>query len=60
MITWTVERAFNGNKMYKEGRCLSTDEKPTTGIANGSLLMEMNTTTLYMFDETGGTWRAWK
>ncbi len=47
-------------KNYVEGACLSSDTKPTTGVANGSLLLEMNTSTLYMFDEAGNTWRAWE
>ena len=41
-----------------EGVCLSTDEKPTN-YGNGSVLMEMDTSTLYMFDEDSKTWGAW-
>lgn len=39
--------------------CLSTDTKPTTGIANGSTCIEMDTSTLYIFDEDNHIWRAW-
>lgn len=59
MITKTIEKAYSAGKTYIEGRCLSSDSKPTTGIANGSLLLEMDTATMYMFDEAGQTWRAW-
>ena len=45
-------------KRYVEGRCLSTDTKPTDW-ANGSLLLEMDTATLYMFDEESKTWKEW-
>lgn len=36
--------------------CLSTDTKPTEGIGNGSLLVEMDTSTLYAFDGENDTW----
>ena len=45
---------------YIEGACLSTDAKPTEGIANGSKLMEMDTATMYMFDLISKTWIAWE
>ena len=38
--------------------CLSTDDKPE-GADNGELLIEIDTSTLYVFDAEGGTWRAW-
>lgn len=41
-------------------KCLSSDTKPTTfdnqPIRNGSSLMEMDTKTLYYFDEAGQQW----
>lgn len=42
-----------------DGDCLSTDTKPLN-VMNGSTLKEMDTATLYKFDEDGKTWRAWK
>ena len=36
--------------------CLSTDEKPTENIANGSSLLEMDTSKLYFFDEENQRW----
>ena len=44
---------------YREGECLSTDTKPTTGWSNGSKLIEMDTGTLYIYDAENSTWRAW-
>ena len=47
------------NKVYVEASCLSKDTKETEGIANGSTCMEMDTGTLYFFDEENKVWRAW-
>lgn len=35
---------------------LSTDEKPTIGIATGSSFFEVDTGDVYFFDEDSGTW----
>ena len=43
------------SKYRKEGSCLSTDTKPTN-VANGSILKEMDTGTVYFFDEAGQQW----
>lgn len=63
MITYTVKKPAHGTAEgeivnYVEGSCISTDVKPDN-VANGSILMEMDTSTMYMFDENAGTWRAW-
>ena len=63
MITYTVKKPAHGAAEgeivnYVEGSCISTDTKPDN-VANGSILMEMDTSTMYMFDENAGTWRAW-
>lgn len=42
-----------------KGYCLSSDTKPTEGVGNGSVLIEMDTGTIYFFDEAGGAWIAW-
>ena len=47
----------NGSKNRVEGECLSTDTKPTKDIANGSILIEMDTGKIFMFDATNSTWR---
>lgn len=44
------------NKQIKEIACLSTDTKPTEGVANGSILIEMNTGKIFMFNEAGAEW----
>ena len=64
MLTIKVKKALTVDdelepKYYIEGSCLSTDTKPTTGIGNGSILFEMNTGTMYKFDEENAAWRAW-
>ena len=38
---------------------LSTDIKPTEDVANGSLLIEMDTGTQYIFDAENKTWEEW-
>lgn len=59
MVTYDKIEWKSGKK-YIEGACLSTDEKPTAGVLmNGSKLMEMDTSTLYMYDEKNKIWRAW-
>lgn len=47
----------NGKQLYfSYGACLSSDEKPTDGIANGSTLREMDTSKDFMFDQNGAEW----
>ena len=58
MFTNLTAAYMNGDILI-EAACLSTDTKPTTGIANGSTCLEMDTSTLYFFDEASKTWRAW-
>jgi len=38
--------------------CLSTDTKPTD-VPNGSICLEMDTSKVYLFDETNTQWREW-
>lgn len=38
---------------------LSTDTKPTGGIANGSVYVEMNTSRLYVYDAASAAWCDW-
>lgn len=61
MLTWGYQkptRIVNGEpvEQYGVGDCLSTDAKPTTGIANGSVLHEMDTSTTYKYNAEGGEW----
>lgn len=60
-------RTYNGTetKLALELRGLSTDTKPTDyfagyAIRNGSIFVEINTATLYMFDEEHSEWIAWE
>lgn len=69
MITRTKVRSYYGEtspsgewveKEYFEGSCVSADEKPTDqSVGNGSILIEMDTSTVYMYDEANQAWRAW-
>ena len=59
MFTKTSALYYSLGKVLIEATCLSTDTKPITGIANGSSCIEMDTSTLYFFDEDNHIWRAW-
>lgn len=48
----------NGKEVI-EGACLSSDSKPST-FGNGSIAIEMDTSKLFLFDETNRTWREWE
>ena len=50
MLTYKIEKVYNSERSYVEGSCLSSDDKPTE-VANGSMLMEMDTSTMYLYDE---------
>ena len=53
MTSVPAEEAAN----YIEAACLSTDTKPTDGIANGSLCLEMDSGDFYGFDADAGDWQ---
>ena len=36
---------------------LSTDNKPTENIGNGSIFIEIDTKKIYFYDEENSTWR---
>lgn len=53
----TIKAHYAGNeKSYIEGACLAADTKPTDGIANGSIIIEIDTGKIFMFNETGSAW----
>ena len=56
MFTNTKSVFINNEKFLIESVCLSTDSKPTTGIANGSMCLEMDTGKIYAFNEAGSAW----
>lgn len=51
-----ITASYNNGDVLIEAACLSTDTKPTTGIANGSSCIEMDTGDVYMFNEASSTW----
>jgi hypothetical protein len=55
------DNGLDGKQLIKptKGYCLSTDAKPTEGVGNGSVLIEMDTGTIWFFDEAGGAWIEW-
>lgn len=54
MVT-VLKETYYGNWVH-DVRGLSTDTKPTDGIANGSTYFEMDTGKMYMFDQDNETW----
>ena len=58
MFTNREAKYFENDKVLIEAACLSSDTKPTDGIANGSILLEMDTSTFYAFDESTSEWLA--
>lgn len=45
------------NERIVELRGLSTDTKPTTGIGNGSVYIEIDTQKIFFYDGTSETWK---
>lgn len=54
MITMT--QYSGGNNQYAG---LHDDSKPTEGISNGSVFIEMDTGKIYFYDSENETWREW-
>ena len=50
------KRADGADKLLVEIACLSSDTKPTEGLATGSSAIEVDTGDFYLFDEAGSTW----
>lgn len=53
---FTSRKYANKDQSAKDYVCLSTDEKPTDGITNGSMCLEMDTGKFYAFDAIGEEW----
>ena len=57
-------RIINGT-YYGDGKndltvyCLSTDTKPTDGVATGSIAIEVDTGIVYFYDEDGEEGEEW-
>ena len=56
MFTNTKATYVGNDKILVDSVCLSGDSKPTTGIANGSMCLEMDTGDIYAFNEAGSAW----
>ena len=60
MLRNLVERTYSAGKVYAEIAGLSTDAKPDTingkDLVTGSLFLEVDTMTLYGYDEVNLTW----
>lgn len=53
----TIKSHYAGNeKSYVEAVCKTADDKPTDGIANGSICFNMETSAFSMFDEASSAW----
>ena len=56
MFTNSKAWYIRDGKVLTESACLSTDTKPTDGIANGSVCLEMDTGKVFVFNEVGSAW----
>lgn len=60
MLRNLVERTYSEGKVYVEIAGLSTDTKPDMihgrDIVTGSLFLEVDTMTLFAYDEVNQTW----
>ena len=50
------ERIISGKKRYVELAGVSTDTKPETDICTGSVMIEVDTGKVYLFNETSCSW----
>ena len=51
----SVQKTYNN---HREGTCLSADTKPTDWDG-GSILMEIDTSKVYIYDAENEQWREW-
>jgi len=56
MIRVIKSTTYEDGKVHLEIACLSTDTKPTEGIATGSIALVVNTGDVYAYDEAGESW----
>ena len=50
------EKTENGSVSYTEIACTSSDTKPTSGFATGSICVEVDTGSVFFFSEAAGEW----
>ena len=54
---FSARKYANKEQSAQDYVCLSTDTpKPTDGIVNGSMCLEMDTGKFYVYDEAGTQW----
>ena len=60
MVTWNnqIQDIGETTSMVMNGTCLSTDDKPLN-VGNGSILLEMDTSKVYLYDLKNKVWREW-
>lgn len=56
MIRTIESKLIDTNRAYVELAGLSTDTKPTDGLATGSIFTEVDTGTVFFFDDASDTW----
>lgn len=59
MLRIIEDRIIEGQVHYIEAAGLSTDDKPVTDIVSGSMFTEIDTRTIYLFDEEGDPGSEW-
>lgn len=57
MITIYRKEGATYDKQEVELRGLSTDEKPTEDVSNGTIFIEMDTGKIYMYDLENEEWK---
>ena len=56
MITVEKDQIYNGTLHIIEAYGLSTDTKPTSGVATGSSFVEVDTGKVYLYNSDGSAW----
>ena len=56
MIRNIESKLTDTNRAYVELAGLSTDTKPTDGLATGSIFTEVDTGTVFFFNDASDTW----
>lgn len=52
----TILKQITYDATVHDVRCLSTDNKPIDGIANGSTCIEIDTGKMFVYDKNANTW----
>lgn len=56
MVRVLVDQLFEGNKHYIEAAGLAEDDKPEGNLVTGSQYLTVDTTKVYLWDETNEQW----